>query len=744
MIERTRSRLWTPGRRQLAALAFVGALLLGPVGSVRLLGVACADEPADSPLPEITPKELASRIRAAWAGYEKGLLEITFETTQNLNWRFMMNQGTAEEQKPLLKTFPGRARFLGAGRLWRVEYDSMMPNLTTKTLNPYGYRSGFDGDQLYGLDLMRNIATLGESTGGAENWRPREQFWHNGKSFADALDEPQSAEHTLAISQRTVDGVRCYVVERTYAKAGTRTEEVVSPRQGYLLLSTTWSRKAKPYHIDSLHDVYEVTRGIWAPRRIVEESRSVHDDGAEQLDHRTESRVVRYEPEKMFADQAFAFEPPYGVDVTDRRLGYSYYNDPWWPEAGALLRDRFDWPKSDLSPLSRLGSPAKFTGTTVPPISSADWINSKSLELAKLKGKVVLVEFWGTWCPPCRETIPAMRTLYETYRPAGLEIISIHTPTDDVNAVRRFVHEYRMAYPIAIDRPGKDGGVTSHAFGVTGYPCAFLVDHQGNVHSVGDATRDGGRLVQTLVPLLEKAGAKDVRRISLELPRISDEMEKTVLEALPTWIAAAAAKGTIRGRIVDSQGRPIAGARVGGSLKLTLLIFASPGGYQIVPYPRTYNATSGKDGRFEITGLTKGCYALKVEAPGRAWLERDVSIGPDFRVEEVEMTLDQGDAISGVVRDPDGRPIVGAQVDPTKWHHHNAIGGEVYTTPSGTGAARTGDDGRFQVGPLRHGSFTLEITAPGFTSQVMEKVPAGAVGLDVTLKRSKPSVGAKP
>ena len=385
----------------------------------------------------------------------------------------------------------------------------------------------------------------------------------------------------------------------------------------------------------------------------------MHDDGSEQLDRKTESRVVRYEPEETFADDAFAFLPPYGVDVTDRRLGYSYHNDPWWPEAGALLRERFDWPKSDLSPLGSLGSPARFEGQAAPPISAAAWINSKPLEIAKLKGKVVLLEFWGTWCPPCRETIPAMRTLYETYQPAGLEIISIHTPTEDVNAVRRFAHEYRMDYPIAVDSPGKEMGVTSQGFRVTGYPCALLVDHEGGVHRVGESKIGGGRLVQMLVPLLEKAGAKDVRRISLDLPILSREMDNAVTEALPKWVAAAPAKGTIRGRIVDGQGRPIVGANVDGSLKLTLLMRATPGGYQVFPHPRHLHAVTVDDGAFEISGMTKGVYALKVTAPGRAWLEHDVAIGPDLNSQVVLFLLDQGDAIAGLVRDAAGRPIAG-------------------------------------------------------------------------------------
>ena len=67
---------------------------------------------------------------------------------------------------------------------------------------------------------------------------------------------------------------------------------------------------------------------------------------------------------------------------------------------------------------------------------------------------------------------------------------------------------------------------------MTGYPCALLVDHEGGVHRVGESKIGSGRLVQTLVPLLEKAGAKDVRRISLDLPILSREMDNAVTEAV--------------------------------------------------------------------------------------------------------------------------------------------------------------------------------------------------------------------
>ena len=122
---------------------------------------------------------------------------------------------------------------------------------------------------------------------------------------------------------------------------------------------------------------------------------------------------------------------PYGVDVTDRRLGSSYHNDPWWPEVGAMLREKFGWPPPDFSPLANLGSPSekKLDGKEAPPLRVATWLNSKPLDLGTLRGKVVLLEFWNVSTPFQRPIVPALRELYSVYHPAGLEIIAVHTPT---------------------------------------------------------------------------------------------------------------------------------------------------------------------------------------------------------------------------------------------------------------------------------------------------------------------------
>jgi hypothetical protein len=322
--------------------------LLGSDGALPPAGFACAQEPLDALLPEITPKELAARLRGASVACDKGLMEITFDTTANTNWRFMMNQGTADQQQPMIVKFPGKVRYQRDGRLLRVDYDSKMPRSMSTELSAYAFRAGFDGEQAYIWDRMRNEGTLGESVGPAVNWTPFHQFWDQGEEFADALEAPAGNDYTLTIGQRTVDGARCYT------------------------------------------------------------------------------------------------------------------------------------------------------------------------------------------------------------------------------------------------------------------------------------------------------------------------------------------------------------------------------------------------------------YTLRVTAPGRAWLEQDTAIGTDLRSQVVSFMLDQGDTISVLVRDTDGRPIAGASVDPRKWHHSYAIGGEVSTSPSGVHEVRSGPDGRFRIQSVRQGRFTLEVSAPGFEMCEIDKVAAGAECVDVALTRTKPPIAAKP
>ncbi len=625
------------GRRRWAILIFVAIFILGAAGSVRLVGFAGraqAAEPADAPLPEITPKELAAKIRDAMKPYDdKGLFRVVFSETRDTSW--------TGGEKPILVTYRGRARYESNGRLWRAEYDSMSPRSNSTRLTPDRWSTGFDGVQLYDRRIWLNEVVLGEANSFAQQWTPRRVFWDRSEGLVRVLEETDRDKFSIGIEQRVVDGLRCYAVKVGKAGAAWGEETVLSPKQGYLPIRRTQTWNGKLTSSNELHDIHEAAPGLWAPGRIEYESFNVRKDGTSVVDHRRRIHLAAYQPGAIVPPTAFVLDVPYGVDVTDRRSGISYHNDPWWPEIGAMLREKYDWPKLDLSPLENLGSPSakKIENQPAFPLHVAHWLNSQPQDLAALRGKVVLLEFWNIVASDRHRLIPALNKFYATYHPAGLEMIAVHAPTDDPEKVRRFIREYGIAYPVAIDAKGPElWGATAESYGTRDATYGFLIDREGKLHSVGAAEQvNGGRIVETLLPLLKEAGAGDLKPISLELPRLPDValkacerlFAKKVQEALD-----ADPPGRIRCRIVDEHGRPIAGAKVKATLGFTVLSISTPGSYfagHYRPPLDRFRGTTGPDGQIELQGLCKGTYTIQVEAPGKAWVQRKVIVARGAR-----------------------------------------------------------------------------------------------------------------
>jgi thiol-disulfide isomerase/thioredoxin len=92
-----------------------------------------------------------------------------------------------------------------------------------------------------------------------------------------------------------------------------------------------------------------------------------------------------------------------------------------------------------------------------------------------LAGKPLIIEFWATWCEPCRETIPHLNEIYKTYKDKGLEIIGI--TKEDEAAVQGFVKEVPINYHVGRD---PESVLAAH-FGITVIPHAMLVDKTGKI-----------------------------------------------------------------------------------------------------------------------------------------------------------------------------------------------------------------------------------------------------------------------
>lgn len=112
------------------------------------------------------------------------------------------------------------------------------------------------------------------------------------------------------------------------------------------------------------------------------------------------------------------------------------------------------------------------------PDLTLETMDGRELNLADMKGKVVLVNFWATWCAPCRKEIPDFIDLYSELKSEGLVIVGIAVDQDGAEAVRPYVNEQDINYPIVLD---PDQSTESHFDAMYGLPTTYVVNPEGNI-----------------------------------------------------------------------------------------------------------------------------------------------------------------------------------------------------------------------------------------------------------------------
>jgi peroxiredoxin len=123
-------------------------------------------------------------------------------------------------------------------------------------------------------------------------------------------------------------------------------------------------------------------------------------------------------------------------------------------------------------------------------------LQGKSWTLKALRGKVVLVNFWATWCPPCRKEIPDIETLYNRFKDRGFVVLGI---SDEKEAtVQQYVGQHEMTYPVLLD-PGRK---VNTQFAVEGIPRSLIYDRSGKLA----AEAIDMRTQKQLLALLARAG----------------------------------------------------------------------------------------------------------------------------------------------------------------------------------------------------------------------------------------------
>ena len=110
----------------------------------------------------------------------------------------------------------------------------------------------------------------------------------------------------------------------------------------------------------------------------------------------------------------------------------------------------------------------------------------KALGLADLKGQVVLINFWASWCGPCRQEMPVLEQIYKKYKNAGFTLLGVNVEPKSADAVG-FLKSTPVSFPILFDTQSK----VSNLYEVQGMPSTVIVDRKGNVRYVHRAYKAG-------------------------------------------------------------------------------------------------------------------------------------------------------------------------------------------------------------------------------------------------------------
>ena len=136
-----------------------------------------------------------------------------------------------------------------------------------------------------------------------------------------------------------------------------------------------------------------------------------------------------------------------------------------------------------------MGSRVPTVGTTAEDFRLLD-LAGKPQSLSQYRGKVVLVNFWATWCKPCTTEMPAMQATYDKLRDKGFVVLAINELEDETK-VREHIQQYSHTFPVLMDRDNK----VANQFGVFGLPVSVFIDEKGVVREY----IKGGLLTEQLI-----------------------------------------------------------------------------------------------------------------------------------------------------------------------------------------------------------------------------------------------------
>ena len=150
-----------------------------------------------------------------------------------------------------------------------------------------------------------------------------------------------------------------------------------------------------------------------------------------------------------------------------------------------------DSPYTEIEVVRYKGEPA--------PDFALPTVEGQTVTLSALRGQAVLLNFWATWCPPCREEMPSIERLHQELKDQGLVILAVDVD-ESPKLVAKFMKDFRLTFPALID----SGSRVSSQYGVGGLPTTILIDGRGRVVGAALGPRDwasaaGRALIRSLL-----------------------------------------------------------------------------------------------------------------------------------------------------------------------------------------------------------------------------------------------------
>ena len=153
----------------------------------------------------------------------------------------------------------------------------------------------------------------------------------------------------------------------------------------------------------------------------------------------------------------------------------AYYGAKSLSDDGEMLVAHYNVPLLAQKQVNQKKIRENLVDARAPEIVACEWLNTAPLNWEQLRGKVVVLDFWATWCLPCVKKLPEMQDLADKFADDELVVIGVHSAKDG-HTCADFVREMELTFPIAVDT-----GETEQHFGLDGFPAYFLIDKSGKV-----------------------------------------------------------------------------------------------------------------------------------------------------------------------------------------------------------------------------------------------------------------------